>query len=320
MSTTTLDFYEKSLTELSFIPCENIDRFNLVGKCFKLSPDVGQGVYWIYHQKDLFNIKIHDFFFHEDLFLEFNLPESLNITKYDSISGEEINPYRRISANCVKTFIGRYEPYKLLVHKKVPIKSIGIEVYPAYYESYLKKQYPNEYENPLSAFLQIDETANFPAVTKLLYQIQNYRGEGFASKLFYESKVAEIMSLVIENSKKNKKSHEKKLSEKDIKMLKDVTAYLNDHYAYDIPLECLAKIACMGTTKLKITFKQFHKCTITEYIQHRRIGQAEHLLLNTNLSIGQISQTVGYKNASRFAELFRKSTGMLPTEFRKYVK
>ena len=99
--------------------------------------------------------------------------------------------------------------------------------------------------------------------------------------------------------------------------LKNVIAYLNDHYAFDIPLERLAKIACMGTTKLKTSFKQLQGCTITEYIQQRRMSQAEHLLIDTDFTIGQIAEMIGYSTSSRFAELFRKSTGLLPIEYRK---
>ena len=71
--------------------------------------------------------------------LEFSLPECLSITRYDSISGEELSPYRRLSAGCIKTFIGGYTPYKALIHKNIPIRSIGIEIAPAYYGDYLKK-------------------------------------------------------------------------------------------------------------------------------------------------------------------------------------
>lgn len=99
-----------------------------------------------------------------------------------------------------------------------------------------------------------------------------------------------------------------------------MTAYLNDHYAFEIPSERLSQIAAMGTTKLKTTFKQFHNCTVTEYIQQRRMSQAEHLLSKTDLTIGQIAQAVGYSTSSRFAELFRRSTGILPGEYRKIAQ
>ena len=61
-------------------------------------------------------------------------------------------------------------------------------------------------------------------------------------------------------------------------------------------------------------------CTITEYLQHRRMSQAEYLLTDTTLSIGQVAQAVGYASASRFAELFRKSTGLLPSTYRKMAQ
>ena len=156
------DYYEPLLTDNHFIPVDSNNRFNSAGQCWRLSPEFGEGLYWVYAKKDLYDIKIHDFYFHEDFFMEFNLPEALSITQYESISGEELNPYRRMSAGCIKAFIGGYKPYKALIHKKIPIRSIGIEVMPAYYEDYLQKQYPGDYISPLAAFRQIDQTTDFP--------------------------------------------------------------------------------------------------------------------------------------------------------------
>ena len=312
------DCYQPLFQKHHFIQVQNVEQFNSAGVCWKLSPEIGEGYYWIYAQKDLYDIKIHDFFFYEDSFMEFDLPACLSITQYESISGEELAPYRRLTAGCIKTFVGGYEPYKILIHKKIPIRSIGIEIMPAYYEDYMGKQYPTDYANPLSAFRRIDQVTDFSEMAKLLHDVRNYHGEGIAANLFYEGKIAEAVSLVLEAQQKHTK--EKHLSGQDIAALENVTAYLNDHYAFDIPLERLAKIACMGTTKLKTVFKQFHDCTITEYIQQRRMGQAEHMLTNTDLTIGQIAQAVGYSTSSRFAELFRKSTGILPGEYRKMAQ
>ena len=249
--------------------------------------------------------------------LEFSLPECLSITRYDSISGEELSPYRRLSAGCIKTFIGGYTPYKALNHKNIPIRSIGIEITPAYYEDYLKKLYPEAQINPVDAFRKIDQTSDFPEMSRLLTEIKNYRGEGIAAKLFYEGKVAEAISMVVEYQKKHPEKIEQKLSQQDIESIQTVASYLSDHYASDISLERLTQIACMGTTKLKSCFKKYYDCTITEYIQQRRMSQAEYLLAYTDLSVGQIAQTIGYSTSSRFAELFRKSTGLLPMEYRK---
>lgn len=241
------------------------------------------------------------------------------ITRYDSISGEELSPYRRLSAGCIKTYVGGYKPYQVIVHQNIPVRSIGIEITPAYYEDYLKKQYPEEYRNPIEAFREIDQTTEFPEMYRLLSELQSYRGTGIAAKLYYESKVAEALSLVVEYQKKRSVS-DHKLASQDLERIQTVAAYLSDHYAGELPIERLAQIACMGTTKLKSSFKKVYGCTITEYIQQRRMSQAEYLLAHTDLQIGQIAQTIGYSTSSRFAELFRRSTGLLPLEYRKMAK
>lgn len=311
------DVYSPLLMAHGFTAEPDNDRFGRVGLCWRLSEKIGEGYYWAYGQKNLFDIKIHDFYFHEDSFLEFNLPECLSITQYESVSGEELTPYRRLTAGCINSVIGGYAPYKILIHKKIPVRCIGIEIMPAYYEDYLKKQYTGEYTNPHDAFLSVNQTTDFPEMVKLLSQVKNYRGEGFSANLFYEAKVAEAVALVVERQKKGRTKVASKLSTYDQRQLETVTAYINDHFAFELPLERLSKIACMGTTKLKSSFRLYHNCTITEYIQQRRMSQAEHLLSATDLGIGQIAKTVGYSNAGRFAELFRLSTGLLPGEYRK---
>lgn len=316
------DYYGPLLKEHGFSLEPENHEYGRMGLCWRLSPSLGQGTYWTYGQKDLFDIKIHNFSFYKDSLLEFSFPECLSITRYDSISGEELSPYRRLSAGCIKTFMGGEETYKVLIHKNIPIRSVGIEIMPAYYENYLKNQYPDEYVNPQNAFRCIGQTASFPEMSRLFTEIMNYRGEGIAAKLFYEGKVAEAISLVIERQKgrKGKELHVRTLPDQDMMQIQNVTAYLNDHYAFDVPMERLMQIACMGATKLKTTFKQVNDCTITEYIQQRRMSQAEYYLSGTDFSIGQISGLVGYSNASRFAELFRKSTGLLPGEYRRMAQ
>lgn len=317
------DYYKGKFAEGGFLPEPDNETYCKIGSTWKLSSKIGEGTFWIYGRKNLFDIKIHDFFFHRDTVMEFgDMPECLGIMQYESISGEELSPYRRLEAGSVRSFIGGYNPYKALIHKKIPIRCIGIEIMPSYYEDYLKRQYPGEYACPQDAFAAVGQTTDFPEMSRLLNQVKNYRGEGIAANLFYEGKVAEAVALIVERSNATKKKHEARrhLSTQDIRQMEIITSYLNDHYAQDTALDQLCKIACMGATKLQTTFKQYHGCNITEYIQQRRMSQAEHLLANTELTIGQVAQSVGYSKASRFAELFRKSTGLLPSEFRKMAK
>lgn len=313
-------FYESKLSEAQFIPCNTPKAYPKVGKCWELNKDIGQGYFWIYDSGKNFNIKIHNFYVNEDTLIDMSVPECLSINYIKTISGEELSPYKNMNYNVVKSYLGGYKPFKALIHKKVPIKSIGIEYVPEYYEHFLKEHYGELYQSPLDAFRCIDETSDFLKMVMLLKQIKNYKGEGISAELFFDAKVAEALSLIFERHMKLNSKKMNTLSLQDSNMIKTVSSYINDHYADELRLDFLAKLACMGTTKLKIAFKTYHNCTITEYIQERRINQAEHFLAYTDLSIGQVAKAVGYSNAGRFAELFRKSKGILPGEYKKIVK
>ena len=310
---------EQKISEHYFIPAKTCTSYGREGCCWRISPELGEGHYWIYYHKDLFTINVHDFFFHDDIVLTFDCPECISVSKYDSISGEELTPYRHLQSGIIKTFIGG-GVYKCLMHKNIPIRAIGIEILPAYYDHYLEEQYPAETIGLKDAFTYIDQTDNFPEMARLLTQVQSYRGDGISAKLFYEGKVSEAISLVLERHKKALEIEKTPLSKQDRDALIVVAAFINDHYSSDISLEQLSHIACMSISKLKSTFKRMYGTSITEFIQARRMGQAEHLLAATDLTIGQVAQSVGYMSASRFSVLFKKSSGLLPLEFRKLSK
>ena len=184
----------------------------------------------------------------------------------------------------------------------------------------LKKQYPDDYFNLPAAFQSVDQATDFPAMSKLLFEVENYRGSGMAASLFFDAKVTEAISLVVDAWKKQSQKRERPLSAEDAEGLQNVTSYIADHYAFDIPLERLANIACMSESKLKSCFKRQFGCSVTQYIQGRRMSQAEHLLIDTDFTMGQIAQMIGYTTSSRFAELFKKSTGILPIEYRRIAR
>ena len=192
------EYYRPLLERNSFLPIPCPDKFSPAGQCWEISPAVGGGYYWVYAKQELFDIKIHDFFFHADQCLDMAIPECISIQRYDSISGEELTPYRRLSAGDIQTIVGGKPRYRALIHKRIPVHSVGNEILPNYYDDFLKKRYPELYFDLPSAFQSVDQATNFPAMSKLLFEIENYRGEGAAAALFYEAKVTEAIALVVD--------------------------------------------------------------------------------------------------------------------------
>jgi AraC-like DNA-binding protein len=52
----------------------------------------------------------------------------------------------------------------------------------------------------------------------------------------------------------------------------------------------------------------------------RRIEESKYLLAETDLSMSQIAQLLGFSSLSYFSQIFRKNQGMSPMAFRQSSK
>lgn len=64
-------------------------------------------------------------------------------------------------------------------------------------------------------------------------------------------------------------------------------------------------------------FKKYSGLSIFTYIHQLRIQRAQYLLLNSELSIQQIAESVGFADPYYFSRLFKRFTTCSPTEFRR---
>ncbi len=79
----------------------------------------------------------------------------------------------------------------------------------------------------------------------------------------------------------------------------------------------LAHMCATNESKLKKVFKKVYKSTIYNYIQKLKLEEANILLKEQTLSIGEISKKVGYKHQGHFSKLFFKTYGVYPKDLLK---
>lgn len=97
--------------------------------------------------------------------------------------------------------------------------------------------------------------------------------------------------------------------------------YINDHFREKLSLDQIARDLNMGTTKLCALAKKLTgEGSVTKMISARRIAEAKALLANENLSITQIAEQVGFSDYSYFTNVFRKTTSLTPTAYRKSLE
>lgn len=94
--------------------------------------------------------------------------------------------------------------------------------------------------------------------------------------------------------------------------------YLQLHYSNpNLNIRTIADAVYLSPAYLCSRFKKELHLTINTYLHHLRIHQATALLKNNALSLTEISFAVGYCDANYFSKLFKRSTGMSPSEYRE---
>jgi AraC family transcriptional regulator len=93
--------------------------------------------------------------------------------------------------------------------------------------------------------------------------------------------------------------------------------YVEEHLPEDIALATLAALADLSPFHFARAFRQSFGSPPHRYVMSRRIARAKELLRGPDRSMAEIGFAVGFGNASSFSSVFRKQTGLTPTEFRR---
>ena len=102
--------------------------------------------------------------------------------------------------------------------------------------------------------------------------------------------------------------------------LRNAMEYLDANFDQTLTLEMLAEKAMLSVSRLAHRFKDETGATLIEYLTWVRIGHAQRLLVETELSCLKIADEVGYKNQSYFSRAFRRVVGITPRQFRRHGK
>ena len=99
-----------------------------------------------------------------------------------------------------------------------------------------------------------------------------------------------------------------------------VKRYIDLHFKEPLTLEQLSEEAHMNKYYLSHAFKQEYGVSPINYMISRRIEESKYLLSETDLSMSQIAQLLGFSSLSYFSQVFRKSQDISPMEFRQNSK
>jgi AraC-like DNA-binding protein len=147
-----------------------------------------------------------------------------------------------------------------------------------------------------------------------LYQIGRGMDNGETSEMYYEAKVLELLFL---QSRAGTTDVGRELPDDDMRAVNAAKQIISSRFRDCPKISELAVMTGTSASKLQKDFKTVFGKTIHEYLWETRMAKALELIETTDEPIYAIAFEVGCRKASRFSEMFKKTYGVLPTDYRR---
>ena len=145
------------------------------------------------------------------------------------------------------------------------------------------------------------------------YSLFNYAYEAVKLGAFVESReqleaLASVASSLEEHSSADKISL----------LMSNVRNYLQHNYMrMDISLDSISDILHINPSYFSMLFKKNFGVNFVDYVTELRISASKELLKDPFLSATEIANAVGYESLNYYTRVFKKTTGVTPTEYRR---
>lgn len=108
------------------------------------------------------------------------------------------------------------------------------------------------------------------------------------------------------------------LHDKTALLMAKVKQYLQHNYMlYGVSLDSISDILEINASYFSMMFKKSFGVNFVDYLTNLRIHAAKELLADPFLAAAEIANMVGYESPNYFTRVFKKTTGMTPTEYRR---
>lgn len=99
--------------------------------------------------------------------------------------------------------------------------------------------------------------------------------------------------------------------------IRQAVEWIGHHYSQRITVEDIARRIGLNRTYLSSLFQARLGMSLQAYLLHVRMKQATELLRQPELSVSDVSRSVGYLDSFLFSKMFKKTVGVSPTQYRK---
>ena len=103
---------------------------------------------------------------------------------------------------------------------------------------------------------------------------------------------------------------------KDLTTVEKAIQYIQNHYSDDITNESIAAYVHFNPSYVNRIFKEYTQTSLHAFVINYRINLAKEILRTQDTPINQIATSVGFSDIPHFVKLFKRRTGLTPSQYR----
>jgi len=154
----------------------------------------------------------------------------------------------------------------------------------------------------------------------LFREVHTFEEKDYLKKLFLEGTAYRILTFQILQYQDDLRKEGTVIRQADIKQLEKAVDFINQNISELPTIDEIGVEVGLNPKKLQKGFQELVGASVNSYIQKRRLEIAKTLLVNTDQSLAEISDAIGYKSKSYLTKVFKIEYNMNPSEFRKRNK
>ncbi len=217
------------------------------------------------------------------------------------------------------------KPHKAISDWKAPsqiVQMLQINISPDVFTNYLTddsnlvRNFKEKILKKKSSRINAHSLTITPKMHQTITEIINCKKKGTLKRVFLESKILELLVMQLEQFSSENTPKNYTLKKENIEKIHAAKAYIIKHKYKTATLAALSQIVGTNEYTLKKGFREVFGATVFGFWTELKMQNAQNLLLDDEISIGDIADTLGYKNQRHFSTAFKKHFGKTPREMR----
>lgn len=155
-------------------------------------------------------------------------------------------------------------------------------------------------------------------VAEMNGNIEEIYGDDFEpyAQIYHSGSLSEVFLSVRDIYEKAEAAFRGNVSKRGREIIQQVENFIAENYQdYELSVEKIAEGIFLDSSYVRRVVSRQLGCTVTSLLSIYRMKKAKELLKETNLSVSEIAEKVGYGEPGYFSRCFRKYYGVTPREF-----